>query len=408
MEYDAINMSERQVQIGNGFSCPSCGAAPMQMFHRVKSVPVNSCILMQSPEEAINYPKGDINLGFCEACGFISNTAFDEVLTEYSGRYEETQGFSSTFKAFHTDLARRLIERYDLHGKDVIEIGCGKGEFLNLLCKLGENQGLGFDPGYLEARDQGEAGAAIKFIQDFYSEKYASHHGDFICCKMTLEHIHATRDFVGVVRRAIGAETQTIVFFQVPEATRIVRDCAFEDIYYEHCSYFTPGSLAELFGRCGFDVLDVSTEYDDQYLTVEATPINGTDRQVKFAAVRDHEALSRYVAAFPEKYRQKRHAWDERLRGFRAERRRTVLWGSGSKAVAFLTTSEEQHAIKHVVDINPYRQGYFMPGTGQEIVSPDFLKEYRPDVVIVMNGIYCGEINSQLRRMDLDPLILAL
>ena len=58
---------------------------------------------------------------------------------------------------------------------------------------------------------------------------------------MTLEHIPATGDFVRMVRRAIGdAVRNRPVFFQIPEATRILRDCAFEDIYYEHCSYFSP------------------------------------------------------------------------------------------------------------------------------------------------------------------------
>jgi hypothetical protein len=86
---------------------------------------------------------------------------------------------------------------------------------------------------------------------------------------MTLEHIAPTGDFVGTLRRAIGDRTGTLVFFQVPDTTRILADCAFEDIYYEHCSYFSPGSLARLFRHAGFEVLALSTEYQDQYLTID-------------------------------------------------------------------------------------------------------------------------------------------
>ena len=57
--------------------------------------------------------------------------------TEYSGRYESTQGYSPTFNAFHERLAQDMIDRFDLHGKEIIEIGCGNGEFLVLLCELG-------------------------------------------------------------------------------------------------------------------------------------------------------------------------------------------------------------------------------------------------------------------------------
>ena len=164
-----------------------------------------------------------------------------------------------------------MIDRYNLRDKEVIEIGCGKGEFLLLLCEMGNNSGTGFDPGFV-ARIDSPAAERINFVKDYYTEKYSSYQGDFVCCKMTLEHIHPTAKFIKTVRRAIGNRLDTTVFFQIPDATRIVRDCAFEDIYYEHCSYFTPGSLARLFRRCGFEVLDLATEYDDQYLTIEACP----------------------------------------------------------------------------------------------------------------------------------------
>jgi hypothetical protein len=123
----------------------------MEIFYELERVPVHSVLLLPTREEAITYPRGDIRLGFCRACGFISNTAFDPSLHEYSERYEETQGYSPTFNAFARRLAEHLIERYDLHGKDIIEIGCGKGEFITLLCDLGGNRGIGIDPGVCRA-----------------------------------------------------------------------------------------------------------------------------------------------------------------------------------------------------------------------------------------------------------------
>ena len=123
---------------------------------------------------------------------------------EYSTDCEESQQFSPTFNEFSRRLAKYLIEKYDLHYKEIMEIGCGKGEFLTLLCDLGENRGVGFDPAYVKARDTSKTAERITFIQDFYSEKYAGYQADFVCCKMTLEHIHPTAQFVSMVRRAIG------------------------------------------------------------------------------------------------------------------------------------------------------------------------------------------------------------
>lgn len=393
--------------MAESYVCPSCSAEGMRVFHRDASVPTNSCILLASREEALSYPRGRIELAFCPECGFISNMAFDPTLTEYSGRYEETQGFSDTFNSFHRKLAHKLIERHGLHDRDVLEIGCGKGEFLLLLAELGGNRGVGFDPGYREDRTSGAATQNVRFIKDFYSEKYTDHKADFVCCKMTLEHIHPTAEFIGTVRRAIGDQPDVMVFFQIPETTRILRDCAFEDIYYEHCSYFSPGSLARLFRRSGFDVLNLETEYADQYLTIEAKPASGLPPQ-KLAAEDDLDLLARYVAEFPGKAEAKLGEWREIVTRASREGRKVVLWGSGSKGVSFLTSVGVGDLIEYVVDINPFRQGYYMPAGGQRIVAPAFLAEYRPHLVIVMNSIYRDEISRDLNAIGLDPAILAL
>lgn len=379
--------------------CSNCGAGRLSVFYELKNVPVHSVLLLLTREEALNYPKGDVILGFCHTCGFIANVAFDPSLHEYSSRYEATQGFSSTFNAFHRNLATRLIERYDLHNKDIIEIGCGQGEFLTLLCELGDNRGVGFDPAYVSGRNESQAKDRITFIKDFYSEKYANCQGDFVCCKMTLEHIQETADFVSTVRRSIGDQSDTIVFFQVPNVTCILRDLVFWDIYYEHCSYLSLGSLARLFRKCGFDVIDLWKDYDDQYLMIEARPGNGRIRPV-LAQEDDLEDLARNVTYFAENCRRKLEAWRRDLQEVRQSGRRTVIWGAGSKGVAFLTTLKIRDEIEYAVDINPYKHGTYMAGTGQRIVAPEFLREYRPDIVIVMNPIYCNEIRRDLNRIE--------
>ncbi len=317
--------------------CPNCGSVEMSVFYELESVPVHSVLLLPTREEALSYPKGDIALGFCRSCGFISNVAFDPSLHEYSSRYEATQAFSPTFSAFARRLARRLIDQYDLQGKDLIEIGCGQGEFLTLLCELGGNRGVGFDPAYVRERSESPAQDRITFIKDFYSERYADYEGDFVCCKMTLEHIQRTADFVSTVRRSLGDQSKAIVFFQVPDVRRILREVAFWDIYYEHCSYFSLGSLASLFRRCGFEVMNLAREYDGQYLMIEARAGDGKGGAL-LEQEDDLEELAREVAYFSEHYPPKLDAWRRDLQRMRQTGQRAVIWGAGSKGVAFLTT----------------------------------------------------------------------
>jgi SAM-dependent methyltransferase len=377
----------------------------MSVFYRVSDVPVNSVFLVRDRKTALAYPKGDIALGFCKSCGYISNVAFDPDLPKYSSDYEESQGFSDTFSAFHRRLANKLIKTYDLHDKSIMEIGCGKGEFLSLLCKLGENHGVGFDPAYVDGRIGADKSNRVTFIRDFYSEKYADYDADFVCCKMTLEHIHRANDFVSTIRRSIGDQVDTRVFFQVPDVSRILKELAFWDIYYEHCSYFSSGSLARLCRTCGFHITDLWKEYDDQYLMLVARPFDSSSADL-LPQEDDFEELANCVAHFSHNVDHQIDGWQCKLKDVKEKGKKAVIWGGGSKGVAFLSTLDIREEIEYVVDVNPHKHGTYMAGTGQEIVEPDFLRSYKPDVVIVMNPIYGKEIQDALRCMECTPQVV--
>ncbi|MEM6611712.1 MAG: SAM-dependent methyltransferase, partial [Cyanobacteria bacterium P01_C01_bin.72] len=169
-------------------SCPNCGHDELRVFYEVRDVPVHSCLMMSEQSQAIDFPSGDVVLGFCDHCGFITNTEFDAKWSAYAPNYEDQQSYSPTFNKFSLKLANHLIDKYDLHNKDIIEIGCSKGDFLLLLCELGNNRGVGIDPSVVPGRVESEAADRVTFIQDYYSEKHAEYVGDFICCRHTLEH----------------------------------------------------------------------------------------------------------------------------------------------------------------------------------------------------------------------------
>ena len=387
--------------------CPHCAQAIVSGFYTVKNVPVHSCLLMRTRQEALGYPTGDLDLGVCPACGFIANTAFDFADEHYSPLYEETQGFSGRFNAFLSAVARRLIDRYGIRRKRILEIGCGKGVFLCLLCDLGDNQGIGIDPGCVPGRIPARSADRVTIIPDLYSDKYAHLAADVICCRHTLEHIPQTGAFLRWVRKAIGDRKDVLVFFEVPDTLRVLREGAFWDAYYEHCSYFTPGSLARGFRASGFAIEELYLDYDRQYILLTAHPADGPTPP-QLAMEEDLAETRRAVEDFRRKVKKTIQAWRELVLTRHGHNQRGVLWGSGSKAVAFLTTLGLNREIETVVDINPYRQGRFMPATGQRIIAPRELAGCRPDYVIAMNPVYRQEIQRDLDRMGLQPELLAV
>jgi len=393
--------------MSSDYVCHNCGGQTISIFYEARDAPVHSCLMMPTQQQALNFPRGDIFLGFCEKCGFISNVAFDPSVQDYSSIYEDQQCFSSTFNTFAQDLANRLIQKYNLHDKDILEIGCGKGDFLTLLCELGNNRGVGIDPAYVKGRIHSKASDRVTFIKDYYSDRYANYHGDLICCRHTLEHIPNTAEFLSSVRRAIGNRLDTVVFFELPDVTRILRELAFWDIYHEHCSYFSPGSLARLFRSCQFDIIDLSKDFDDQYILIEAKPVNRKAEKVHELEESVKE-MAKDVNYFSTHCREKLDQWKKRLNKLYADGKRVVVWGSGSKCVSFMTTLGVKDEIAYVIDINPFRHGKYIPGVGKKVMSPEILRKYKPDVVIVMNRIYHDEIRQMLDDMDLTPEVMSL
>ena len=172
-------------------------------------------------------------------------------------------------------------------------------------------------------------------------------------------------------------------------------------------SYFSPASLASLFRHAGFELIDLARDYDDQYLMVEARPGSGAGQALP-GPEDDLRALSGVVQRFAAEYPQRLAWWKNYLREIKRGGRRAVLWGAGSKGVAFLTTLGVQDEIEYAVDINPHKHGTFMAGTGQEIVAPEFLRQYQPDVVIVMNPIYRQEVQRSLQAMELNAEMMTV
>lgn len=384
--------------------CPCCGSGTTEPFFEIRNAPIFSLVTVKSFNEAIAVPRRDIQLSFCHGCGFIFNGRFDPGIDYFSLGYEDQQGFSRTFMQFLDRIAREQVDRHKLRGKRLLEIGCGKGDFIVMLAELAEGIGFGIDPAYQPGRQTSQR---VTFFRETFSTRHGELAADFICCRHTLEHIHQPLAFLRVVRESIDDRFATALFFEVPDVDRILELPAFWDIYYEHCNYFSIGSLARLFRRAGFDVAGARLDYGDQYILLEAAPSAGAP----LAALANEEApAAQYerVKAFTARVRPQLAEWRERLTDVKRRGKTVVVWGGGSKSVGFLTNFADLALIEFVVDINPHMENNYIPGIGCRYVRPNFLAGYRPDVVIVMNSLYKAEIVKTLGDMGLHPEIHAL
>jgi SAM-dependent methyltransferase len=375
--------------------CLVCGGTSLEPLISIPDVPTLCNRLCASEAEAANAARGDITLIYCSDCGHVANSAFDQAQATYDGFFENSLTFSPRYRQYADATAERLINRYGLRGKRIVEIGCGSGDFLQLLCGSG-NHGEGYDPSQPSSRCAAGRGTVEIIGRDFAVDDARG--ADFLCCRHVLEHLAQPMDLLRQLRESIAIRDGAAVFFEVPNALFTLDRLGIWDVIYEHVSYFTPSSLVRAFRNAGFTVCYSGSAFDEQYLWLEA---RGDGRSyLSGPSTRSANAL---YSSFSARFSGRIEQWRQRIDKLASDGRHVVIWGAGAKGVMFLnllriTTGA---GIDWVVDINPRKHGHFVPLMGQRIVGPDSLLQNPPDLVIVMNPEYEREVRSMIEDIGI-------
>src|ERR1700754_940508 len=253
-------------------ACPSCSAPAPPAFIRLTELPVHGTAVFATAEEARAVTTGDQELALCGTCGVVFNRAFDMSKLDYTGEHEESQHLSPRFAAYAAELSEQWVKRHELHDQHVVEIGCGAGDFAAELLRAGVGRVTGIDPHFGPERVPAYLAQRLDAMPAYFSPEMVEPGTAAVVCRHTLEHIPELAVFGADILRGMRAAGVPVFLAEVPDLGRILTDGAFWDLQYEHCSYFTPATLAGYLARLGFDVLIVRTSYTDQYVVVEAAP----------------------------------------------------------------------------------------------------------------------------------------
>jgi SAM-dependent methyltransferase len=387
--------------------CTVCGATEFLDFFEASGIPAQDGVLWPTHEEAMKAPRGDISLGLCLNCGFIGNWLFQPDLLRFVG-YNVSLEHSPLYQKFIKALAARLIEQYDIREKLVLEVGCGNGFFLRTICAAGKNKGIGFDPSYVGVDGSGVNAQDILFIKDYYSERYAQHHGDLVCCRQVIDHLASPKAFLKMIRRSMGDRLDAVAYFEVPNPERRFQQLVPWNVGYEHGSWFFPDAFRSLFELSGFDVRAVSPCYGGEYLGIEAVPAADCSTRERTARRTAVLELAGRLKALSQRGRDTVSTWKERLRKMKRENTRAIPWGAGERGIGFLSSLDIRELMPFIVDINPGRIGKYLPGTGQKVMPPEFLTEYKPNLIIVTNPTYQTEIQEHARKLGVSSDFITL
>ncbi len=342
-----------------------------------KRVPLFQNKVFLKEDDARKSPYGQVRLVQSLNTGFVFNQTFDENLMNYDVNYHNEQTNSECYKK-HQDNVFDLLKEFSIKEKKVVEIGCGKGHFFNIM-QENKVDCTGFDPAY-EGNDP-------NIIKDYFSAKY-NLNADLIVLRHTLEHIGDPHTFLHEI--AIANNYKGYIFIEVPAFEWIVEKKAFWDIFYEHCNYFTQETLAAMFGNALTGKL-----FGNQYIYCYAS-LESLKKIIPQQSV---------VPVWDLSFTAKMNEWEN----FVSENQDIIIWGAGAKGSTFLNLVDPDGInIKAVIDINPEKQNKFIALSGHPIYGPEKLSDLVCSHIIVMNENYLAEIKQQIAEMNLNLNIINL
>jgi hypothetical protein len=222
----------------------------MRTLYEETNFPVLQNRVYETREEAINCACSAIRIVENHNTGLIYNAAFRPELMVYDAHYNNEQGSSAFFQA-HLRADAGIIER-DLGRERLVEVGCGKGFFFEMLLRDGFEI-TGFDPIY-----EGNNPLIVKE----YFRPGVMQPSKALILRHVLEHVSDPYNFLCQLRDAIGGSG--LIYIEVPCFDWISGSRAWFDIFYEHANYFRMIDFEKMFGR----LISAGRLFGDQYLYV--------------------------------------------------------------------------------------------------------------------------------------------
>jgi SAM-dependent methyltransferase len=380
--------------------CPGCDHRRLSPAYTIFRQPVVLNYRFHDEATAMRVKRRDIRLRQCARCKLIFNSTVDPTLIPYDENYENRQCFSPAFQQHLKSLADMLIARHRLRGKTkrILEVGCGKGDFLRLLCRRAKAQGCGYDTSYEGPTEQKQKG--VQFFRKYITAADINTPFDAVICRHVVEHVPQIGKFLVELHSIARACGNPIVVIETPSFEWIANHISFWDIFYEHCNYFSLSSLVWLCRRAGFTVVDQRLAFGGQYQILDLRLARG-----------NHFAPSQ-PPTIPTQCQLKRFSGRAEMHLIKLENRVArsakgdwAIWGAGAKGVA-LVSRLKKNPPRFVIDSNHAKQGCVIPGSRVPVIAPRDKRICKLSLVLIANPNYAAEITSVLRRNHFGGTIL--
>jgi len=360
----------------NELTCPNCGAHEFAALFQAKDIPSQDGVVWPTREAAINAPTGDISLVYCHHCAYIFNKTYDHSKITFLD-YDFSLHYSGTYQQFNKELISGLMTRHQLRNKTILEVACGKGHFLVQLCASGANRGIGIDPSYEKVADLVYDPQQIEFITHLMDE------------------LERPLDFLALMKQNLKQNPQSAIYLEIPNTAKTFSASLIWNIGYGKRSWFTHYSITYLLQLAGYKEIRIEEFLDGDYLGVEAFPDFSAGSSPEITLEKPFQQFENFANAYQEGLTE----WQEKLDAWTAKKYNIALWGAGMRGINFLSHFSTLQNLALVIDINPLRQGKFLPKSGFQVSTPEALKNQPVEVILISNATYQNEIMDQAKAL---------
>ena len=408
-------------------TCIACGHAlsPLMTFD---DMPASAQNIPAASELAEDHPLS-LTLCQCPSCGLVQ---FDTEPVDYYRDVIRAGGGTRTMTRLrHEEYARLLtaMQEHHIHGRRIVEVGCGRGEFLRMWQNLAEDPEGAAALARDQARDplSGQPNAAplhlvglehkpslVEEANAVADKKYRVYEGfatgdvcypegpfDAFVQFNFLEHQPDPCDML----RNIGhnLKPQALGLITVPSFEYILRYNGYYELLRDHIANYTEFTLQKLLQDCGFELLSMDLVNRDTIEAIvrkadpdELSELHYSGRLIDVSALRDsYDRLSASVNAHIDHL---------------SESRRTMaIWGASHQGFTLAATTKLGGRVEYIIDSAPFKQGRFSPASHIPIVAPDYAVTHPVDEILIVAPGYTDEIAGIIReRFDENIRILVL
>lgn len=386
--------------------CRFCQTELKDVFVDLFNSPASNSFLTaeQLNEPEVFFP---LKIYTCHQCFLVQVDEYKKSDTIFDSSYVYFSSYSTTWLQHAKRYVEKMIGRFGFNsGSQVVEIASNDGYLLQYFVEKNVPV-LGIEPTSNTAEVAKTKG--VESVVDFFGVRLAKElsakniKADLLLGNNVLAHVPDIVDFTRGLK--ILLNDKGVVTMEFPHLVQLMENNQFDTIYHEHFSYLSFTTVTEIFKAADLVMFDV-----------EEIPTHGGSLRIYAKhAEDDTKEISANVGSLLAKEKTKGITDIRHYLGFQQAAmkikvdfldflvqqkkggKRVAAYGAAAKGNTLLNyCGVKSDLIEFVVDANPHKQDKFLPGSHIPVVKESYLKENKPDYVIIFPWNIKDEVMAQL------------